>query len=68
MAKSITVLPKKRGRPATGRDPLITARLPAALLEALDNWAEKNGVPRSELVRQFVEAGLASRQKAKKTK
>jgi Arc/MetJ-type ribon-helix-helix transcriptional regulator len=42
----------KRGRPATGRDPSVTIRLPASLLEWVDNRA-KDG--RSELIRRLLE-------------
>jgi hypothetical protein len=61
MAKSITVKPKKRGRPNTGgRDPLVGARLPPALIAAVDGWAEKadGGISRSEAIRRLVELGL----------
>lgn len=60
MAKSITVVPKKRGRPATGKDPLLTVRAPPHLLEAIDAWAAKAELARSEAVRQLIEAGLKS--------
>jgi metal-responsive CopG/Arc/MetJ family transcriptional regulator len=59
--KSITVIPKKRGRPATGRDPLVALRLPPALTERIDEWAKANGEDsRSEAMRRLLERGLAS--------
>jgi hypothetical protein len=58
MKRSISVVRKKRGRPATGTDPLLTVRAPAELIEAIDAWAAKEGVARSEAVRQLIEAGL----------
>lgn len=58
MAKSIKEIPKKRGRPATGKDPLVTVRLPAAMIAALDKEAGAAGVNRSEVIRRFVAKGL----------
>ncbi len=57
---------KKRGRPATGRDPSVTIRLPASLLEWLDAKAD-NG--RSEVIRRLLEESRlrhASRQQRKR--
>lgn len=63
MAKSIKVKPKKRGRPATGKDPLIGARFPETLIEAIDAWAAASEQPltRSEAIRRLVELGLKTR-------
>ena len=62
MAKSISVTPKKkRGRPATGRDPHVTARMPEDLIASIEAWAAKNGVDRSEAIRRLVELGLTAR-------
>jgi hypothetical protein len=55
-AMSISVKPKKRGRPATGRDPLIGVRMPSALTEAIDAWREMQDDPppsRSEAIRHI---------------
>jgi len=60
MAKSIKVNQKKRGRPATGRDPVSAVRLPAELTAAVDKWAEDHEANRSEAIRQLVEIGLGS--------
>ncbi|WP_430642911.1 ribbon-helix-helix protein, CopG family [Bradyrhizobium stylosanthis] len=61
MAKSIKVHPKKRrGRPATGKDPLVSARLPKPMIADIEAWAIANGVGRSEALRRLVEIGLAS--------
>jgi hypothetical protein len=46
---------KRRGRPATGRDPTVTIRLPAALLEWIDSQAQKNETGRSEMIRRLIE-------------
>jgi Arc/MetJ-type ribon-helix-helix transcriptional regulator len=67
MAKSITVTPKKRGRgrPATGRDPVMTVRLPDELTARIDEHAERRGESRSEVMRRFLELGLESEAAAK---
>jgi len=60
MAKSISVIPKKRGRgrPATGRDPVMTVRLPATLTERIDEHAKSCGESRSETMRRLLEEAL----------
>jgi hypothetical protein len=58
MAKSIKVNQKKRGRPATGRDPVSAVRLPAELTAAVDKWGEDHDANRSEAIRRLVELGL----------
>jgi hypothetical protein len=58
MAKSIKVKPKKRGRPATGKDPQVAARIPVEVIAVLDGWAAEHGVSRSEAVRRLIERGL----------
>ena len=60
MKKSIRVKPKKRGRPATGKDPLVGARLPPALIAQLDAWASRGSMGRSEAMRRLLERALAS--------
>ena len=60
MKKSIKVQPKRRGRPATGKDPLLTIRAPRETIEAIGAWATRNGTTRSAAVRQLVEIGLGS--------
>jgi hypothetical protein len=68
MKKSIKVQPKKRrGRPATGKDPLLTVRAPKATIRAIEDWATKNAVTRSEAVRRLVELGLTVKMKARPT-
>jgi Ribbon-helix-helix protein, copG family len=50
---------KKRGRPATGRDPVMTVRLPPELVESMDRWAKENGYPdRSSAIRALIERGM----------
>jgi hypothetical protein len=58
------VLPKKRGRPATGRDPVTAIRLSPQMRTTIDSWASKqeDKPPRSEAIRRLVEIGLAGSQ------
>ena len=61
MAKSITVNQKKRGRPATGRDPVSAVRIPDELGAAIDAWAKRNAAgTRSQAIRQLLEQALAA--------
>ncbi len=59
MTKSIKVSPKKRGRPATGKDPMIGARFDPEAVAAIEAWAKTADVSRSEAIRRLVELGLA---------
>lgn len=70
MPKSAPMKPKKkRGRPATGRDPVTAIRLPEDLRVRVEAWAAKQGdaPSRSEAIRRLVEIGLASVNTAKPT-
>ena len=58
MAKSLKVNQKKRGRPATGRDPVSAVRLPVELTVKIDGWADDRAISRSEAIRRLVELGL----------
>jgi|SRR5258708_1702271 Arc/MetJ-type ribon-helix-helix transcriptional regulator len=61
------VIRKKRGRPATGQDPVSAIRLPVELTAAIDKWAARNDAPsRSDAIRRLVELGLAKSQPMKK--
>jgi hypothetical protein len=61
--KSIEVIPKKkRGRPATGRDPLIALRVPAETIAEIDKWGGGR-LSRSEAIRTLIEIGLSSKRK-----
>jgi ATP-dependent Zn protease len=46
---------KKRGRPATGRDPTITIRLPADLIRYIDGRAHRAVTSRSDMIRLLIE-------------
>ena len=54
------VTPKKRGRgrPATGRDPIVTLRLPVDIRREIERLAAKEGVSRSEMFRMLLEQQL----------
>jgi hypothetical protein len=64
MASSIKVKQKKRGRgrPATGKNPIMAVRATSKLRAAIDDWAEhqQDKPKRSEAVRRLVELGLAA--------
>ena len=50
-------IPKKRGRPATGRDPTVCVRIPQELLDRADAQAAKAKTTRSRIVRKWIESG-----------
>jgi hypothetical protein len=57
------VAPKnKRGRPATGNDPILSLRMPNELTAAVEGWADHqpDKPARSEAFRRLVELGLAT--------
>lgn len=60
MAKSIKVKPKKRGRPATGKDPLMGFRASPEMRAAVERWAEDelDQPTLSEAIRRLVQIGL----------
>ena len=53
------------GRPATGRDPVLTIRLPLALRSTIETWAkqQKDRPSRSEAIRRLIEFALAAKSK-----
>src|SRR3954465_10265887 len=60
MKKSIKVEPKKRGRPATGKDPLMGFRASPVMRASVVRWAEnqEDHPSLSEAIRRLVELGL----------
>jgi Arc/MetJ-type ribon-helix-helix transcriptional regulator len=66
MGKSIKVHLKRRGRPATGKDPLVSARLPQSMINRIEDWGGRNDATRSEAIRRLLELGLEA--PAKKSK
>jgi hypothetical protein len=61
MAKSISVKRKKRGRPATGTEPLYGVRFNDQLMSEIMQWAKANAVTRSVAIRRLVEIGLKAK-------
>jgi hypothetical protein len=63
MKKSIKVEPKKRGRPATGKDPLMGFRASPVMRASVVRWAENQpDTPTlSEAIRRLVELGLKAK-------
>lgn len=60
MSKKPTA-PKKRGRPATGRDPAIAGRAPQHVIDAVNAYAEREGITKSAAVAVLLEAGLKAK-------
>ena len=63
MKKAISVKQKKRGRPATGQQPLVGFRATPELRTAIEIWAEsQSDKPKlSEAVRRLVSLALKSK-------
>jgi hypothetical protein len=62
-ASTKKAIPKRRGRPATGKDPSRTIRLSDEFLAKVDAWANQqdDDPGRSEAIRRLVELGLKAR-------
>jgi hypothetical protein len=62
------VIPKKRGRPRTGKDPMLAFRAPPAFTAEVEAWAkrEPDSPSRSEALRRLVELGLAAKAKQRR--
>ena len=69
MGKLIKAKPKKRGRPATGKDPLMGFRASPVMRASVVKWAE--GQPDeptlSEAIRRLVELGLTVKTSGRKS-
>ena len=55
---SIKDKPKKRGRPATGKDPMVGFRSPKSLIDKIDDAIKRMPEPRpkrAELIRRIVQ-------------
>jgi hypothetical protein len=65
MTKSAQAAAKRRGRPPTGRDPTVTARVAQETIEAVEAWADENGITRSTAIGLLLEAGLKRPPKVK---
>jgi Ribbon-helix-helix protein, copG family len=62
MKKAISV-DKKRGRPATGKRPAISARVSEESFAGVEAWARQRKISHSEAIRQLVELGLKAKAK-----
>jgi hypothetical protein len=62
-ASTKQVTPKRRGRPATGKDPARTFRLSDQFIAMVDAWAasQDDEPGRSEAIRRLVELGLKAK-------
>lgn len=58
--------PKKRGRPATGRDPVVAGRVPQLLIDRMDEWAQAEGMTRSAALAPLIKAGLKAKRRPAK--
>jgi metal-responsive CopG/Arc/MetJ family transcriptional regulator len=58
---SISVRPKKRGRPATGRDPVVAVRLTDELVGAIDRATKAGKTNRSEVIREALTEHLKAK-------
>ena len=56
------MVPKRRGRPATGRDPVSAIRLSPTLKSKIDNWAkqQEDQPSRSGAIRRLLNLALNS--------
>ncbi len=54
------VIPRKRGRPATGKDPIRTFRLSDEKVAEVDAWAARqpDKPTRSEALRRLIDLGM----------
>ena len=59
----LKVEPRKRGRPATGKDPLVNARMPQKMIRTIDRWANAKGLSRSEALRRLLGYALKRQQR-----
>jgi hypothetical protein len=66
-ASTKKAIPKRRGRPATGKDPSRTIRLSDEFLAKVDAWANQqdDDPGRSEAIRRLVELGLSNGKRSK---
>jgi hypothetical protein len=58
--KKVILKKRKRGRPATGNDPMMALRMSPELKIEVDDWAAKQAdqPSRSEAIRRLVEQAL----------
>jgi hypothetical protein len=56
--KFMTKRRRKRGRPATGADPILGVRVPLKIIRQIDGLAEALSIDRSQTVRRLLVTGL----------
>jgi hypothetical protein len=61
MAKKVS--PKKRGRPATGRDPVVAGRVPEVIVAEMDAFAKREGITRSAAMAELLASGLKAKRR-----
>ncbi len=61
------VIPKRIGRPPTGKDPLIALRMPPQERRAIEAWAAKQPekLSLSKAIRELCQQGLKTKYKGK---
>lgn len=47
----------KRGRPATGQDPIFSFRIPQEVMDQVDEWVAARRMSRSQAIRRWLENG-----------
>ena len=69
MTKPIKVEPKRRGRPPTGKDPLMGFRASPVMRASVVKWAENqpDNPSLSEAIRRLVELGLTVKAKGRRS-
>jgi hypothetical protein len=50
-----------RGRPVSVGGKPIIAKMPPALVEAIEAWGDRHGTNRSDAMRQLIERGLKAK-------
>ena len=58
--------PKLKSSGLPGKDALIGVRLPPQLIKAIDRWAARDGVTRSDAICRLLRSALAASRAAKK--
>jgi hypothetical protein len=59
---------KKLGRPATGRDPTMSLRMPPELRSRVEAWAEIQGLTVSKAICRLLDHALAAAPKRRSVK
>ena len=59
MTKPIKVTPRGCGRPAFEKDPHVTTRMPAEMINPVQTWAAATDAGRSEAIRRLGKIGLS---------